>query len=151
MAAAETKGRVVGLANIGLKSAAYYQGDELEFLAARSTQGVIGLRTKKSVKRDSTEQDQLVFFSGKSVIEASITGIALIGCNGLEAEMLSSQGPGSAIHLNAEPKSTLISESRYSTFGQKRSFTSAWVSFFEQVDGEWKMTGNVSNFKPGRK
>jgi len=65
MAAAETKGRVVGLANVGLKSAAYYQGDELEFLAARSTQGVIGLRTKESVKRDSAEQDQLVLLAEK--------------------------------------------------------------------------------------
>jgi hypothetical protein len=35
--------------------------------------------------------------------------------------------------------------------GQKRSFTSAWVSLFEKVSGEWNMTKNVSNFKPGRK
>jgi hypothetical protein len=65
MAAAETKGRVVGLTNVGLKSAAYYQGDELEFLAVRSSQGVIGLRTKESVKRDSAQQDQLVLLAEK--------------------------------------------------------------------------------------
>lgn len=28
-------------------------------------------------------------------------------------------------------------------------FTSAWISMFEKVDGEWKQIGNVSNFKPG--
>jgi hypothetical protein len=65
MAAAETKGRVVGLTNVGLKSAAYYQGDELGFLAVRSSQGVIGLRTKESVKRDGAEQDQLVLLAEK--------------------------------------------------------------------------------------
>lgn len=65
MAAAETKGRVAELTNVGLKSAAYYDGDELEFLAARSAQGTIGLRTKESVKRDSAEQDQLVLIAEK--------------------------------------------------------------------------------------
>ncbi len=27
-------------------------------------------------------------------------------------------------------------------------FTSAWVSLYEKNDGEWRMAGNVSNFKP---
>ena len=39
----EMNGRVVELSNVGLKAAAYFQGDELEFLAAKSTQVVIGL------------------------------------------------------------------------------------------------------------
>ena len=30
-------------------------------------------------------------------------------------------------------------------------FTSAWIELYEKVDGEWKMTGNVSNFQPGLK
>ena len=67
MAAAETNGRVVELSNVGLKAAAYFQGDELEFLAAKSTQGVIGLRTKESVKSDSAEQNQLVLLAEKAL------------------------------------------------------------------------------------
>ena len=67
MAAAEMNGRVVDLSNVGLKAVAYFQGDELEFLAAKSTQGVIGLRTKESVRRDSTEQDQLVLLAEKAL------------------------------------------------------------------------------------
>ena len=27
-------------------------------------------------------------------------------------------------------------------------FTSAWISMFRKIDGDWKMVGNVSNFKP---
>ena len=67
MAAAEMNGQVVELSNVGLNAAAYFQGDELEFLAARSAQGVIGLRTKQSVKRDSTEQNQLVLLVEKAL------------------------------------------------------------------------------------
>ena len=67
MAAAEMNGQVVEVSNVGLKAAAYFQGDELEFLAAKSTQGVIGLRTKESVKKDSTEQNQLVLLAEKAL------------------------------------------------------------------------------------
>jgi len=67
MAAADMNGQVVEVSNVGLKAAAYFQGEELEFLAAKSTQGVIGLRTKESVKRDSTEQDQLVLLAEKAL------------------------------------------------------------------------------------
>ena len=67
MAAAEMNGRVVELSNVGLKAAAYFQGDELEFLAAKSTEGVIGLRTKESVKRNSIEQNQLVLLAEKAL------------------------------------------------------------------------------------
>jgi len=67
MAAADMNGQVVEVSNVGLKAAAYFQGEELEFLAAKSTQGVIGLRTKESVKRDSTEQIQLVLLVEKAL------------------------------------------------------------------------------------
>ena len=67
MAAAEMNGQVVEVSNVGLKAAAYFQGNELEFLAAKSAQGVIGLRTKESVKKDSTEQNQLVLLAEKAL------------------------------------------------------------------------------------
>ena len=67
MAAAELNGRVAELSNVGSKAAAYFQGDELEFLAAKSTHGVIGLRTRESVKRDSAEQDQLFLLAEKAL------------------------------------------------------------------------------------
>ncbi|MCO6512737.1 MAG: hypothetical protein J5I65_18285 [Aridibacter famidurans] len=30
-------------------------------------------------------------------------------------------------------------------------FTSGWIELYEKTDGEWRMTGNVSNFAPDRK
>ncbi len=30
-------------------------------------------------------------------------------------------------------------------------FTCSWIELYEKIDGDWKMKGNVSNFKPGRK
>lgn len=42
---------------------------------------------------------------------------------------------------------------RYDASGNAQgrlAFTSAWISLFEKIDDEWKVVGNVSNFKPGR-
>lgn len=30
-------------------------------------------------------------------------------------------------------------------------FVSAWIELYEKKDGRWRMVGNVSNFRPGRK
>ena len=67
MAAAESNGQVVELSTVGSTAAAYFQGDELEFLAAKSPQGVIGLRTIEPVTRGSAEQDQLFLLAEKAL------------------------------------------------------------------------------------
>jgi hypothetical protein len=67
LAAAEMNGQVVEISNVGLSAAAYFQGDELEFLAARTVDGVIGLRTKASVRKGSAEQNQLVSLAEKAL------------------------------------------------------------------------------------
>jgi len=67
LAAAITNGLVVEIPSVGSKAAAYFQGEELKLLAARSTQGVIGLRVKKSVKRNSFEFDQTALLVEKAL------------------------------------------------------------------------------------
>lgn len=67
MAAFESNGQVEELAGVGSRAAAYFQGEELELLAAKSNNGVIALRTKISVKRDSAEVDQLVLMAKKAL------------------------------------------------------------------------------------
>lgn len=67
MAAAETNGLVVELPRAGSKAVAYFQGKELKFLAAKTSQGVIGLRAKQSVKRDSAELDQFVLLTERAL------------------------------------------------------------------------------------
>jgi hypothetical protein len=67
MAAEESNGLVVDLPRVGLGAAAFFQGEDLKFLAVKSMQGVIGLRTKKDVKRDSPEFDQLVLLAGRAL------------------------------------------------------------------------------------
>ena len=29
-------------------------------------------------------------------------------------------------------------------------FVSAWIALYEKVQGQWRLTGNVSNLRPGR-
>jgi len=67
LAAAPTYGQVEELPQMGSYAAAYYQGEELEFLAVKSTQGVIGLRAKKTIKRGSKAFDQLALLADKAL------------------------------------------------------------------------------------
>lgn len=67
LAAAATNGHVEELPKIGSYAAAFYQGEELEFLAVKSVQGVVGLRTKNSIKRDSVAFDQLALLAEKAL------------------------------------------------------------------------------------
>lgn len=67
MAAAVSNGQVVELPRAGSRAVAYFQGEELKFLAVKSTRGVIGLRAKTYVKRGSAELDQFVLLAEKAL------------------------------------------------------------------------------------
>jgi hypothetical protein len=67
MAAQESNGLVLDLPGVGSGAAAFFQGENLKFLTVKSPKGVIGLRTKKVVKRDSREFDQLVVLAERAL------------------------------------------------------------------------------------
>lgn len=58
--AGDTGAMVVDLPGIGSKAAASFTDDELKLLSVKSAQGVVGLRVRKSISKDSADFKQIV-------------------------------------------------------------------------------------------
>ena len=58
---------IVDLPGIGSKATASFKGNELKLLAVKSTQGVVGLRVRNSVRKDSADFQDIVQLAEKAL------------------------------------------------------------------------------------
>ena len=65
--AAVSGAEMVELPGIGLKAAATFSDDELKLLAVKSSRGVVGIRVRKSVGKDSADFNEIVQLTEKAL------------------------------------------------------------------------------------